>query len=100
MGRGGKRKGDGAGKQERGADGYVFVDSPTSYVESSATAGFAFGILASLRKKYIVGDKYEQAAYAAVKGIVERIQPSGELLDVRSVTMLSVFSSLVEGSRL
>jgi len=40
-------------------------------------------MLAALRKKYIVGEEYEQAAYAAVKGVMKRIQPSGELLDVR-----------------
>ncbi|KAL7412959.1 glycoside hydrolase family 105 protein [Mrakia frigida] len=70
----------------------TLIDDPTSYLESSATAGFAFGILAALRKKYIVGEHYEQAAYAAVKGVVKRIQPSGELLDVSFGT--PVFSNL------
>lgn len=35
-----------------------------------------------MRKKYIVGEEYEQVAYAAVKGVVERIQDNGELKDV------------------
>lgn len=52
-----------------------------SYVESSATAGFAFGILKSQRKKYI-GKDYEEVAVKAIKAVLENISPEGELLNV------------------
>lgn len=67
------------------------IPRPSSYLESSATAGFAYGMLHSLRKGYLKGDKYEAAALRSVKGIVERIAADGELADVRSVASL-VFS--------
>lgn len=57
--------------------------SPSSYLESSATAGFAYGILLSLRKGFLKGGAYEAAALRSVKGLVGRIAPDGELADVR-----------------
>lgn len=51
-----------------------------SYLEASATAGFAFGILKAGRKRYI-GKEYEDVAVKAVKGVLESITPEGELLN-------------------
>ncbi|EFY98987.1 unsaturated glucuronyl hydrolase (glycoside hydrolase family 88) [Metarhizium robertsii] len=49
-----------------------------SYGESSATAGFAFGLLKGQRKRYIQGE-YQHAAFKAVRGVLENISPDGQL---------------------
>ncbi|KAI1162932.1 glycoside hydrolase family 105 protein [Nemania serpens] len=51
-----------------------------SYVEASATAGFAFGILKAQRKKYI-GREYEEIALRAINAVLENIDADGELLN-------------------
>lgn len=52
-----------------------------SYLEASATAGFAYGILKAVRKRYI-SHEYEEVAIRAVRAVLERINPEGELLGV------------------
>lgn len=52
-----------------------------SYVEASATAGFAYGILKAQRKRYI-STEYEEAAVKALKGILSNIDEAGELQNV------------------
>ncbi|PAC69345.1 glycoside hydrolase 105 family protein, partial [Enterobacter cloacae] len=54
-------------------------DDPDSYLEASATAGFAYGILKAVRKRY-VGAEYAEVAEKAISGIVQNISPEGELL--------------------
>ncbi|KAI7875942.1 glycosyl hydrolase [Lichtheimia hyalospora FSU 10163] len=49
-----------------------------SYLEASATAGFAFGILKSVRKRYI-GKEYMDIALNAIKGVIDNINDQGEL---------------------
>ncbi|KAK1781085.1 Six-hairpin glycosidase-like protein [Copromyces sp. CBS 386.78] len=56
-------------------------ESEGSYLEASATAGFAFGILKALRKKYIVGKEYEDVAVRALKGVLDNVSEKGELLN-------------------
>ena len=58
--------------------------SEGSYDETSATAGFAYGILKSLRKRYLPSDRgFEEVAIKAVKAVMGKIrQEDGELLDV------------------
>jgi unsaturated rhamnogalacturonyl hydrolase len=51
-----------------------------SYVESSATAGFAYGILKAVRKRYI-GREYEEVGRKAVKAVMSKTNNDGELLD-------------------
>jgi len=51
-----------------------------SYEESSATAGFAYGILKGVRKRYI-SQEYAEMAMRAVKAVMEKISETGELLD-------------------
>lgn len=61
----------------------TLLDEPEaagSYVEASATAGFAYGILKAVRKRYI-GREFEDVAIRAVKAVLGRISPEGELLD-------------------
>ena len=49
-----------------------------SYVESSATAGFAYGVLKARRKRYI-GPEYDDMAIKAVKAVLGQIDEQGEL---------------------
>ncbi|XMA16036.1 hypothetical protein WAI453_008827 [Rhynchosporium graminicola] len=51
-----------------------------SYLESSATAGFAYGILKAVRKKYVSAE-YEEVALRAVKAVLGQIDERGELLN-------------------
>lgn len=52
-----------------------------SYPEASATAGFAYGMLKAIRKRYI-SKEYEEVAMKAVRAVMERISDDGELRDV------------------
>ncbi|WP_105455040.1 glycoside hydrolase family 88/105 protein [Escherichia coli] len=58
---------------------HTLLDDPNSYLESSATAGFAYGILKAVRKHY-VAPLYAEVAEKAIRGIVKNISPEGELL--------------------
>jgi unsaturated rhamnogalacturonyl hydrolase len=49
-----------------------------SYVEASATAGFAFGMLKAQRKRYI-GREYADTAEKAIKAVLGAIDKQGEL---------------------
>ncbi|CAI0700629.1 glycoside hydrolase family 88 protein [Serratia ficaria] len=60
---------------------HTLLDDPHSYLEASATAGFAYGILKAVRKRYL-GGEYAAMAERAVRGVIERITPQGELTDV------------------
>lgn len=60
-------------------------ESAGSYVEASATAGFAYGILKAKRKRYVgkgEDDGLMACAVKAVKGVMENISAEGELLNV------------------
>ncbi|MCI1035240.1 beta-galactosidase BglB [Raoultella terrigena] len=58
---------------------HTLLDDPDSYLEASATAGFAYGILKAVRKRY-VSREFERVAEQAMRGIVQNISPQGELL--------------------
>ncbi|NIF57482.1 glycoside hydrolase family 105 protein [Enterobacter sp. Ap-916] len=58
---------------------HTLLDDPDSYLEASATAGFAYGILKAARKRYISAD-YAAVGEKAMRGIVANISPEGELL--------------------
>lgn len=53
---------------------HTLLDDPTSYEETSATAGFAYGILKAVRKGYIPA-KYKEAGDRAVKAVLNKIDP-------------------------
>jgi unsaturated rhamnogalacturonyl hydrolase len=60
---------------------HTLVVDNTSYLEASATAGFAYGILKSVRKGYL--DKsYEEIGVKAIKGVLANISDNGELKNV------------------
>ncbi|MBJ3813965.1 glycoside hydrolase family 105 protein [Shimwellia pseudoproteus] len=58
---------------------HTLLDDPDSYLEASATAGFAYGILKAVRMRYI-GKHYAAVAEKAIQGIVRNVSPEGELL--------------------
>ncbi|EGV63900.1 glycosyl hydrolase family 88 protein [Yamadazyma tenuis] len=59
---------------------HTLLDDETSYLESSAAAGFAYGILKGIRKKYL-DPKYKSVAINAIKGVIGQIDGRGELLN-------------------
>ncbi|AIX74114.1 MAG: glycoside hydrolase family 88 protein [Mixta calida] len=60
---------------------HTLLDDRDSYLEASATAGFAYGILKAVRKRYLSRD-YLPMAELAVKGVVNHINEDGELTQV------------------
>ncbi|WP_019554848.1 beta-galactosidase BglB [Propionispira raffinosivorans] len=72
---------------------HTVLDDKSSYLEASATAGFAYGILKAVRKRYI-DKKYEKVAIKAIYGILSNIDDTGELKNVSFGT--PVFNSIQE----
>ncbi len=60
---------------------HTLINDQTSYLEASASAGFAYGILKSIHKRYISHD-YKKVAYKAIKGILREINEEGALQKV------------------
>lgn len=60
---------------------HTLIDDETSYLESSATAGFAYGILKAVHKRYI-DVSYKEVAYKALAGLIEEIDETGEVQKV------------------
>ncbi|MFV0503149.1 MAG: glycoside hydrolase family 105 protein [Lachnospirales bacterium] len=57
---------------------HTLINDETSYLESSATAGFAYGILKAVNKRYI-DKKYEAVAFKAIEGLLKEINENGEV---------------------
>jgi len=60
---------------------HTLIIDPTSYLEASATAGFAYGILRAVRSGYISAE-YEQVAIRAANAVMDNIDDNGELRQV------------------
>ena len=60
---------------------HTLLDDPDSYLEASAAAGFAYGILKAVRKGY-VGKEYFPCAEKAINAVIEHIDETGELQQV------------------
>lgn len=60
---------------------HTLLDDPDSYLEASATAGFAYGIMKAVRKRY-VGKQYAAMGLRAAQGVVRHINDQGELTQV------------------
>ena len=75
---------------------HTLLDDPTSYLEASASAGFAYGILKALRLRLLPREdpKYIGSALRAIKGVIDNINEKGELERVSFGT--PVFDSLDE----
>ncbi|MCC3355908.1 glycoside hydrolase family 88/105 protein [Bacillus sp. REN16] len=66
---------------------HTLLLDPTSYVEGSCTAGFAFGTLKAVRKRY-VDKKYVDMGFKAIQAVIENIDETGELQQVSAGTAM------------
>lgn len=60
---------------------HTLIDDPDSYLETSATCGFGYGILKSIRMG-ILPDKYKGMALKALSAVMDRIGDDGVVSDV------------------
>ena len=60
---------------------HTLLDDLSSYVEASATAGFAYGILKAVRKGYLDAH-YAPVAERAIRAVVANVSDDGELQQV------------------
>lgn len=60
---------------------HTLIDDPTSYVESSATCGFGYGILKAVHTG-LIDPEYEQVALSALEPILGYIGPDGVVSQV------------------
>jgi unsaturated rhamnogalacturonyl hydrolase len=60
---------------------HTLITDPTSYLESSATAGFAYGIMKAVRKRYLPPE-FEPVAIKALHAVIDNIDSNGELRNV------------------
>ena len=60
---------------------HTLLDDSSSYVETSATAGFGYGILKAVRMGYI-DEEYEEIGLKAVKAVCKHIAENGDVLQV------------------
>ena len=60
---------------------HTLLDDPSSDLEASATAGFAYGILKAVRKGYLDAE-YAPVAEKAVRAVIANVSDDGELQQV------------------
>ncbi|MFC0270393.1 glycoside hydrolase family 105 protein [Metabacillus herbersteinensis] len=60
---------------------HTVINDESSYLETSASAGFAYGILKGVHKGYIY-QEYKEVAYKAIHGIIREIDAKGVLQKV------------------
>jgi unsaturated rhamnogalacturonyl hydrolase len=66
---------------------HTLINDPDSYLESSATAGFSYGLLKAARMGYI-DKKYAECGKRGFEAICRRIDANGILTDVSAGTCL------------
>lgn len=74
--------------QDKNGMWHTLITDETSYVESSATAGFAYGILKAVRLGYIP-EKYRECGLRAMDAIIRRISEDGTVTEVSYGTAAS-----------
>ena len=67
---------------------HTLIDDETSYLESSATAGFSYGLMKAARLGYLPKE-YAECGRKGVQAILSRIDPNGLVTDVSAGTCLS-----------
>lgn len=60
---------------------HTLIDDESSYLEVSATAGFAYGILKGIRLG-ILSEEYREMAMKAAEGVINNISDDGTVLNV------------------
>lgn len=73
--------------QDKSGMWHTLLNDPTSYLESSATAGFSYGILKAVRMGYLPRE-YAACGMQGVSAICRRIDPNGILQEVSAGTCL------------
>lgn len=68
---------------------HTLIDDPTSYVEASATAGFAYGIMKAIHKRYI-GNEYRDMAVKGITALLDNIDDKGSLAHVSGGTPMGM----------
>ncbi len=68
---------------------HTLLPDKSSYLEASATAGFAYGILKAIRKGYLDKER-EQVAIRAIKAVLANISEQGELKNVSFGTAMGL----------
>lgn len=79
--------------QEKNGLWHTLLDDPDSYLETSATAGFGYGILKAIRKGYI-DEKYYEVGYRALEAVLNSIDEAGIVQGVSYGT--PVFNTIEE----
>jgi unsaturated rhamnogalacturonyl hydrolase len=59
----------------------TLLDDPDSYLEASASAGFAYGILKGVRTG-LLPDEYRDVGIRAIKAVLDQVDETGELQQV------------------
>ena len=72
---------------------HTLLDDSDSYLETSASSAFAYGILKAVRKGFLPG-RFAQVGERAVRGVLEQITPDGTVQGVSYGT--PVFGTLQE----
>lgn len=67
---------------------HTLLDDPDSYLETSGSAGFAFGILKAVHKGYVDAN-YEDVANRAINGVLSQMGDHGQLANVSVGTALA-----------
>jgi len=60
---------------------HTVLNDESSYLEASATAGFAYGMLKAVNKRYVSPD-YREVALKAIKGLLPEISETGAVAKV------------------
>ena len=60
---------------------HTLLTDETSYLEASSTAGFAYGLLMSVRTG-LLGEEYREVGLKAIQGVIDNIDENGELQNV------------------
>jgi unsaturated rhamnogalacturonyl hydrolase len=75
--------------QEKNGMWHTLLDDPSSYEETSATAGLAYGILKAVRMGYISED-YRDAGVSAMRAVLRRIDGGGRVQGVSYGTRIGL----------
>lgn len=67
--------------QDAGGLWHTLITDPGSYLEASATAGFAYGILKAVRMGYLP-QEYREIGIKAARGVLANVSPQGVLQNV------------------
>ncbi|MCI3921466.1 glycoside hydrolase family 88 protein [Paenibacillus sp. TRM 82003] len=67
---------------------HTLLDDPTSYVETSATAGFAYGLLKGVRMG-VLEDAYAETGRKAAEAVLQRIAEDGTVTEVSYGTAIA-----------